>query len=93
MTYYTIKLTVSEKYPKLDYQCIVGIKDDIAKISSDPIIMQEQIEISFVRVTRHNFVKGIKGEIKRSAFMDLIIRLANQAFGKIPASEALLQLI
>jgi hypothetical protein len=39
--YYMVKLDASEKYPKLDYLSIMAIKEDIAKTTQEPIIIQE----------------------------------------------------
>jgi len=52
---------MSEKFPKVDYYSAMSIKDDIAKTTDQSIIMIEQIEISYVRASRLNKEKGIKG--------------------------------
>mgnify|MGYP006092147399 CR=1 FL=1 len=67
---------MSEKFPKVDYYSAMSIKDDIAKTTDQNIIMIEQIEISYVRASRLNKEKGIKGQLRRAQFMDLIVRLS-----------------
>ena len=84
-----MKIATSEKYPKIDYYQAMNIKDDIAKTTDQSIIMVEQIEISYVRASRHNKEKGVKGTLRRAQFMDLIVRLSKQAFDKTPESIAL----
>ena len=77
-TYFTHKIALSEKYPSIDFITALTVSNDIkfSAASSQTKLMESQIEISFLRACRYNKVKGVKGTMCRSQFLDILVRFA-----------------
>ena len=67
-TYYIHKISISEKYPCIDFVSMLTIIDDIKNCQSEvkTKLLDSQIEISFLRACRHNKIKTIKSSMCRS---------------------------
>ena len=55
--------------------------------------MRSQVELCFMRATRHDNVRGLKGAMQRSEFYDFVVRMALAGFPKRPADESLMEFI